>query len=525
MKYTTPFFIILLNLLFFLNIQSILSADPYGLDDEWSEYNEQGNFNNLNGFVITRATSTINDTIATITDNPLKIQDLLHDSIYHKTHPPMRRPLLDLPVFQYFSDYYNQDNFYIQPFYNHTYKEYFSGQRSTLDYFVDMEQNVLVQKLVENNITVNVPEVLGLFKNLKTQERRMGLMFQRIHKTDTWTWSFRIPLYWTLHNLFLTPEEQDRIEKYPLFVSDLKVDFMPFAKAHLIADRLGLGDLRINAEYTLKDTLKYHFAVGIKATIPTGCPVIKGIYGSEFDSRKPSAKINIKTDLTDLIEDSNFTLAQTKSIDFLLAALDRLSTILIQQKTGNNYHVGIGGFTHTTYYFNDMYSFNSLISFELFMPAVEQRFFKINNQAAFDQFNWANTSSRDTEKLTFLNKQLMRKFFPSGYDATVLPGITLQSTTSFIRKGPRFTASIGSDLWFNSKEHILSVKADLDELLLIDIPNASRGYALQSSVWLGIENTLQEERIWQYGLKIGLGLTSQSIGQDYTVMMHIRKNF
>ena len=58
-----------------------------------------------------------------------------------------------------------------------------------------MEQNSLVQKLVENNIPISLPEVLGLFKNLKTQERRTGLMFQGINKTDTWTLSFRIPFY------------------------------------------------------------------------------------------------------------------------------------------------------------------------------------------------------------------------------------------------------------------------------------------------------------------------------------------
>ena len=121
-------------------------------DQDYAEDTAFDNFNNLDELPLTRTPQSVSTAVALLTTAPIDLQNFLQKSIYFKTHPPRRRTLLDIPIFQHFSDYQNEQNIYFQPFYNHTYKEFFSGEESGLKYYVDMDQNNLVKKLDENNI-------------------------------------------------------------------------------------------------------------------------------------------------------------------------------------------------------------------------------------------------------------------------------------------------------------------------------------------------------------------------------------
>ena len=496
---------------------------------------------NLNA---TRAIISKNDAVINLTDpTTINAQKILQNPLYYRSNPPMRRNIIDNPIFQQFVEQGNPgQNFSFKPFMTQTFKEYFYDTRSNINYYIDMNQNEANNQLndlltVIDNVDFagfNVSNVLGLFNTIYLEERRAGAMFEYVKSTDAWTLSGRIPFYYSEHNLNMPEEDQVKVQKNSFFSSS-DFDEVAFAREHLISDQVGFGDLRINFEYLFIDTHKQTFSAGIRGTIPTAFAVKKGLYGTNFNVEAPAPNFDLYTDLLlpglSTPPDQNIPLVQQNVQTLGYAIMDRLATILVQTPLGNKQHLGIGVFTHNKMIFSEKLSLSGLFSAEMLLPANEQRFFIINTPlSAFNAFNWANTDAATGQlsaKLDFLNQQFINKFFPVRYKVSVFPGFIIQSTSALTYRGRRLEITGGTDLWWHTNERFLSIDApkEIKNQSIINKSTAKHGYGFQTMFWGSLEKKFKPGSSWKFGLRVESTTNGFGVGKEWGACILIQKFF
>ncbi len=493
-------------------------------------------------FSTTRAVISKDDAVANLT-TLVDAQKVLQNPLYYRSNPPLRRNIIDNPIFQQFVEQgLHGQNFSFKPFATQTFKEYFYDTRSNINYYIDMNQNDannalndLLTKIEDVDFEgVNLSNVLGLFNTIYLEERRAGAMFEYVKSTDTWTLSGRIPFLYAEHNLNM-PEEDQLIVQKNLFFSDTGFDEVDFAREHLISDQVGFGDLRLNFEHLFIDTHKQVFSAGVRATIPTAFAVKKGLYGTNFNVYAPAPAFDLYTDLLlpgmSTPPDQNIPLVQENIQKLGNAIMDRLSTILVQTPLGNNHHLGIGVFTHNKMIFSEKFSLSGLLSAEMLLPANEQRFFiTYTPVTAFNAFDWDDTNPATGQlsaKLDFLNQQFIAKFFPTRYNVSVFPGFIIQSTSAFTYTGRRLDITAGTDLWWHTDERFLTIDApaEIKNQQIIKKSMAKMGYGYQSMLWFSLEKKFKPGSSWKFGLRGEVTANSFGVGEEWGACLLIQKFF
>ena len=513
--------------------------DLFDTEEENLYLSEAAAGENLN---ITRTIISPNDAIQNLTDPDLvNAQVILQNPLYYRSNPPIRRNVIDFPIFQQFVQRgEHRQEFAFKPFFVQTFKEYFYNTRSNINYYIDMLQNELNAQIdLLTQIEgidfkgFNLSNVLGLFETIFLEQRRAGFMFEYVRATERWTLSLRLPFLYDEHNLNMPEEDQAAVQNNPFF-SDSNFDEMTFAREHLIADRLGFGDTRINLEYLIVESKKQIFSAGIRATIPTAFAVKKGLYGTTFNVYASPPPFNLYNDLLlpglSTPPDQNIPLVEQNIQSFGNAVMDRLSTILLESPSGNNHHLGLGIFSHNTMIFTNRLSLSGLASAEILLPATERRFFiTYTPQAAYNVFDWNDTSPQSgqiQQKLNFLNEQFINKFFPTGYDVTVFPGFIIQSTSAMTYEGKHIDFTVGTDLWWTSREKFLSIKAPENiKKTILNPYTAKKGYGYQSMFWFSLEKKVKPGSTWRLGLRAQATANSFGVGQDWGACILIQKQF
>ena len=471
-------------------------------------------------------------TLATLTN--LGIENILKTELYQTTPAPLSRSPLDISILQIMTIYNNQ--FKITPFISTVWQQNYTDESCNIDSYINLKLHDIITVLAQNEFTtIQVPEVLELFTPLKMQEHTAGFMFQGVKVYDNgWAFTYAIPLQYTLNNFYLTQDEKERIENYPLF-AEFNGDMIDFARNHLMSDRLGIGDTQLTAEYCLVDTYRDFQSIGTTLTIPTAFAFKKGLIGTYFNPDQPAYKLNLYSDLIDpYLEDiasgtsTNTAEIQQKLENFGLAALNRLSTLTIQRNMGQDYHWAIGSCYRATVHFNDYVSMISKVNFEVKMPSILRRFFLVQaTPEEFAQFDWADNNVQVDEKIAFLNMQFNNMFFPTMYYATIFPGVLFHSTSCLKRHMPagRWAPMIGLDSWFHSAEHIISINAPDYDLAHISKQKSRRGKSWSSSLWVGIEKTPSSTSMWNFEFKGYISLLNAGFGDAYGIAFTCEKDF
>ncbi len=473
-------------------------------------------------------------TLSTLTS--LNIQNVLKTELYQRTHAPIRRNPIDLPILQILSlSYDDQKTLMVTPFISTIWKQNYTDTSSSIDSYINLKLQDVMEVLDANEFTtISMPEVLELFTPLKMQEHTAGFMFQGIATSDRMAYTFSTPIYYTLDNFYLTADEQTRISNYPLF-SQFNGDIIDFARHHLTSDRLGLGDTLLTAEYLLRETYSSSQSIGATLTVPTAFAFKKGLFGHHFNLNAKPHALDLYSDLIDpYLEDvANGSNANTATIQenaelFGLSALDRLSTMLLERNMGNNYHWALGTIYRSTIHFNDYISLISKMNFEVKTPSVCKRFFLVEaTEADFNQFDWEDNAIQVNEKIDFLNMQFKNVTFPIMYYATVFPGVLFHSTSCLKRHmAPgRWEPSIGFDSWFHSAEHFLNIKAPDYQLARINKDKARRTRAWSSSVWIGIDKVALPPSNWSFYWKGYVSMLNAGFGDSYGLSFTFEKTF
>ncbi len=462
------------------------------------------------------------EVVPILTSPPIEAQVLLIEDLYRHTNPINTRSLLNLPGF-YHHYFCPQGNyFWTQLFYNATSNGYYTKESKQLQSYVLLNNPNLIQRIEEFDIPADVPSILSIFSNMRLQERRLGFMFGGQHVWSRWHVRAYAPWYYLERNVSLTDEEQKLLEMAGLPPVD-PVDANDFARKHLIVDKLGIGDTRIELGVTPHETDALFWRVGGLFTIPTAFSWKNGLYGTSFSKNTPAPNFSILEFMNLILVDKDIDQAIVEGTEFLIAAVDRLSTMLLETGMGNQGHFGVGIFADHQLELSNYWTLRSKTSLEYLIPHNEKRFYIMRK----DEADFLNRDYESTdpvvcaENLAFLNRQLIETLFPTMYVTRIKPGYIFMWNTSLTYQGEVCDFQFGYDLYWQDKEKLGTINASATQVALLRQDIATKPGAYQSKLFGDfIYNKTGTCRNYQFGLHLDATLLSVGIGRDFTAAFY-----
>ena len=464
----------------------------------------------------------------------IDIVRILREDLYKKTTGPVtRRSLLDLPAFMPDYFYNNYWSWSAEGFFNFTPRVYFTKNSPFIRDYIDLTNKNIIDELSNSEfVNVDIPGVLGLFSSIKLQQYRAGFMFSFARQWDNWLLYARIPLYYLLENFFLTDDEIDRIENNPFFTNDdAGVGTTPedearkFALKHIVCDKFGTGDTRLSLLAHLYSSDCQDLWFGLQSTLPTAKAFNSGLIAGEFDPEAMIPPFNLQHFFNVFKCSPNLNLAlnviKTELTDFLVDALDRLSTILINAPLGNGKHFGFGPELNFRYHLNDYFSFNTYSSVQAYLPHKEHRYYLIKKQTSDFERDWHNPE-RASENLSLLNRLIVQTLFPVGIKTTIVPGPRFQINSSALYKNEHWDLSLGLDYWIQGHESLRNPLPIIPFGLPVDEIKAARPAAQQGKIFAnaGYYDTIRSESCtmdWYVCVNMDATIFNSGIGKDYSI--------
>ena len=480
---------------------------------------------------------------------------ILEEDLFCSTAPLNKRSLLDIPIFVLDKDYdFKRGSMCAHFFYNQTTRMYFNPCSSCISSYLGITQTSLLQKVacsIEKIKEILETDFFGfdcirainLFKNATVQERRLGLMMQgwwRVFKD--FRFSFKLPFYWRERNYYLTEEEQDAIEKEFGALSPDEQE--KFQEAHMISDKIGLGDLRMEIDFPLMSNYgKMRSRVGMFTTIPSSLPLIKGLLGSDYIPKKcrPSFNLEQMFDLAGSPATSDEAMKMAK--DFLLCAIDGISSNLLDTDLGNNRHLGLGFLMRTKTPLSVLIKrpwaekvyWKGKMTFEYLFPRRRQRWFvECQNPCLFAERNFQEyeddpdniTEEKAKSDLEFLEKHFVDKLFPYVFETKVRPGIVFMWASRLSYEARRIGFHLGWDTWVQTGERLSDIFVTNELASKLDIGRAKRCFAYQWSLYGSLFF-----KVKRYNKELIISLNAEGvasnrgIGSDFILSLNIESNF
>ncbi len=464
---------------------------------------------------------------------------ILAEDLYRKTTGPVtRRSLLDEPALIPDNFYNNYWTFTVDLFYNFSPKVFFTKNSAFLSCYIDLTNENIINELDSVEfIEADVPGILGLFHTIKLQQHRAGLMVNVARQWDRWLFNVRMPLYYMLENFYLTNDEIKAIENNPFFSSDdggvgtsPKDDVMLFALKHLVGDKLGVGDMRASFLGHLYSSPRQNLWFGLQVTLPTAKTFKRGIIGGEFDPDEPIPPFNLQHFFNVYFCNTNQTLANTVIINeltnFLVSALDRLSTILINAPLGNGKHWGIGPELDFRYHFDEYFSMHIYSALQAFAPHHEPRFYLLDKTQEDLVRDWRDPALAG-ENLALLNRLVVSTLFPVGIETTIHPGLTFQINEAFMYKNSHWDLKLGFDYWYQASEKMSALLPVVPCDLPFNRVKAHRPAAQQGKLFAsgGYYDILQDCIDWYICLNVDGTVLNTGIGENYTFSLRFGAEF
>lgn len=474
-------------------------------------------------------------------DNPpiINAVAILKEDIYKKTVGPVtRRSLLDEPALM--PDYYSHCNngLSVDLFYNYTPKVYFTENSPFLSSYIALNNQNIINEISDiESLDVNIADVLGLFSTIKLQQHRAGFLCSYGKRWENCVLQLRIPLYYLLEHFFLTEQEIEQIKNNPFFLTDdaaapvtSEDEVREFALKHLVSDRFGTGDTRFTFMAQVLKRPCHNLWLGIQSTIPTASSFKRGLIAGEFDPEAPIPPFNFQHffDVFNCSPNQELADAVIKQelTDFLVSALDRLSTILINTPLGNGKHFGFGPQLDYRCTYNDYFSAHTYAALEVYTPRTEHRFFLVDKSAQDLDRNWRDPAMAG-ENLALLNTLVVETLFPIGVKTVVNPGFKFQFNQAFMYTSKHLDLSLGFDYWLQKKESFNDVAITVPFDLPLLIKKGVRPFAHQGKIFggCGYYDTLCNGTNWYVKGVFDATLFNKGIGKNYTLSIRLGLEF
>jgi len=488
------------------------------------------------------------DNDATIKRQFRDIGSLIALGLYQKTFPVMNRNVLDLPSVSYIRPHEETAcSIYTRSFYNHTDPVAFFDQRHFLSSVTQLQNPEFIDNLrsfvaflsesvpriagprlplslrrtLENEIpTFDIPENVPIFGNIQLQRRQAGTIIEGIATRSRWTCAIQLPVYYLEHNFFVTGKTQNQIEDSRLVqsfssgVDSDKTEIERFFKAHLVADRIGIGDLRLTLLYDMDALSPFSAYAGLEATIPTAESFSEGLAGGDFDDMPQQPKNAI----AEITETSTKTEAVEKGVVFALEALDRLTRIYADRPLGQE-HFGIAPLI-TWHFAGSSCDISGRFRLSYLAPRTRTRFFlEPTSQPLLAAPNYRDRQQTQ-QNFDFLEKAITRTVFPQPERVTVNPGLSPQVTCSIGQTHPSWHWHFGFDFWYYQGETI-SLPTHRIQNNAFDVRSAERPRSYQVKAFCSIHmDVATQHYLWHVGVSCDGTIAYAGVGRDVTIGLY-----
>lgn len=462
----------------------------------------------------------------------LKVPDLLKKNFYRYTYPVETRNILDDPAVQPWFNRAKCATVSVLPFYNQTTAMFFTRNSSLIDSYLafgDADFIDIIDQAVL--IDIDIPEVIELFKPIKLQERRFGLMLGAGMPVSRFYLSAYTPLYYQERNFFLTKAEIDRIQRSPFFVDSTGSDeeeARAFLIKHLLSDRVGLGDMRLSCLYNMYNSCSIDLWGGVEFTVPTAVTFHNGILGGTYSkSQAPVTNFNFKRLFElGLCSDQDDMTSKNEAIemgkDFAIGALDRLTSNLCDRSLGNGGHFGIAPAVDLTWHMCSWARFYTKAAIEYLCPKTEDRFYIISKtDSEFDR-DYTDPELANAN-LAFLNQQAINMLYPYVISTKVQPGLLVKYRAEMQLDFCWVRLVGGYDFWSQQQEKI-SIACPFQQK--VDLCRGIKPAAYQHKLYGMVDFQFP---CGQMDLRLGLRgagtVASRGIGKDFTAAVDITWSF
>lgn len=455
---------------------------------------------------------------------------LLKDPFYLFTYPLKKRDMISL-----YKKQLDQAGDGVTCLYYQMSKNYFTQSEGAIKSYVKLKQEALLEMIDERNFTdIAIPPVLSLFEPIKVQQRSFNLFFKKQFEYGNWTIMCLLPFSYQEQNFYLNFKERAAIQNYELFKPRIAQattiehgpaekpkgqDTKTFLRNHLLSDQIGFSDMHVEFSKIYKQWDYSYCVVGCDVTLPTAFAFKKGLIGNHFNKKYPTPDFDLHTDFLDLYAERQYDQLKQNGIDFGVAVLDRLSTILLEQPLGNGRHCACAPFFQLTVVMSSIELINR-VAIEFQLPMYERRFFKqVPDKAALDAVATVDvfeiTEQEAQDQINFLSKQLLKKLFPESYKTGVVPGLIFQADLMMRTLGKVWSLECGLQWWYQAKEYFTSVAAPSNDKKYLDLQAGRQGSAYQATCFFGI--TKQQAENDSFGLRGSFCPISKQIGKAFSL--------
>jgi hypothetical protein len=486
--------------------------------------------------------------ISFLTSSPLRLQNILPFDVYNFTYPLQRRSLHTIPSLALLLQDIPTCNWSttVKPFLRFVPRARFTPKSTNILTYLSMltDHDFIEDIDIDEFTTLDIPEVLPLFKNIRLEEREFGAMCSLQLRRNNWIVSFTLPVLYLENNYFLTEKEQDAIQAAPLFSGGTvpkpaltpSIDFSTFTEDHLINDKGGIGDLRAECWYELSHE-RCSAYIGGQITIPTAHVVLSGIAGAPDSAfcQKILPYFDIQTMFnlyTAGTSNAAVTLA-TMVANLGIDALDRLSSILLNNPLGTK-HIGLGPiFRADGCLGHPNITFQVTSDIAYYIPRQEVRYFKtVKNAQEFNR-DYSN-SAQAQNNLNFLMQQATDTLYPTAVCIKVHPGWTINLTSALRFFRPKYVVTIGYNFWAKTHEHLgclektfgvcdsfsaLYGEARYNNDKILDLAAGKLSSALQGKLFASITSTIRSKNSYDIrtGIRADATLHTYALGKDFTI--------
>lgn len=466
------------------------------------------------------------------------LDTVLGTDLYKSTKQIRRRSILDTEIIGH-NPFYTNNSFQGTLFFNATRSSCLVNDFKTLNRYLDLMQGDLPEKLedyvqeygTEYNITfsaTDIPDLLGFLGNIKIGEAQIGCMLEYTHIfNEKWSATIKTPLLWQIYFPYLSTQERTNLEKNALInYFDTGTSFMEFARAHLLSDKIGLGDIELRAEYTLYQRPTSLSFLGFSLGIPSKLTLKKGVFGSYFPKDKLTT-LNLEQEFIDPLVADNLDTLQNNGKKLALSILDHISSVLLEHPLSRDNHWFIGLYSKSSRDFTPNLTLSSVLHCKIPLPRNEHRFIKmpVTRQeitalkAIGNISGTAQEIDSDEEAKKFIahyQTLLLQKLYPQAYDCTIFPGVMIISTSFLTYKRDNWTFRIGGETWYQTREHLMKLKVDSETQSKLDTKGLLNSYGCQTQTHVGIIYH-NPESDWKYTLcGSSTGLTDR-MGEMITI--------
>lgn len=489
------------------------------------------------------------ETILTLlTSSPLRLQNILPFDVYNFTYPLQRRSLHTIPSLALLLQDVPECHFSatFKPFLRFVPRARFTPKSTNILTYLSMltEHDFIEDIDIDEFKTIDIPEVLPLFKNIRLEEREFGGMCSFQWRHNNWIVSFTLPVLYLENNYFLTEQEQKAIQDSPLFTGGTtpnpsltpSLDFSTFTEDHLINDKGGIGDLRAECWYELSHE-RCSAYVGGQITLPTAHVALSGIAGASDSAfcQKILPYFDIQTMFNLYLADtSNAKVALATMVANLgIDSLDRLSSILLNNPLGTK-HVALGPvFRADGCLTHPDITFQVTGDIAYYIPGNEIRYFKtVKDPQSFDRDY--SDGAQAQANLNFLMQQATDTLYPTAVCIKVHPGWTINLTSALRFFRPKYTVTVGYNFWAKTHESFgcldktfgvcdpfsaLYGEPRYNNDKILDLNAGKLSSALQGKIFTSITSVIKSHGSYDIrtGIRADATVHTYALGRDFTI--------